>query len=114
LAESIEQISSAGSMADDLRREASRKVSQSSEERRKMTPSALHTNRTPMRFADRQATLQSRFRNSGFIKSVNRSGIPTGLSTSKAAPVSDILRIVQSIAAATPNMMEPPLKVRSR
>jgi len=39
--------------------------------------------------------------------------MPTGLSTSKAAPASDMFLIVQSMATATPNMMEPPLKVRS-
>lgn len=73
-----------------------------------------HTNFTPIRFAERQITRQLRFTNSGLISSVNSSGMPIGLSTSKAAPISDILRIIQSMAAATPNMMEPPFKVRKR
>ena len=40
--------------------------------------------------------------------------MPTGLSTSNAAPVSDIFLMTQSTAAATPNMIEPPFSVRSR
>lgn len=71
-------------------------------------------NSTPMRLADRQITRQFRFINSGLISSVNSSGMPTGLSMSRAAPAFDKFLIVQSMATAVPNMMEPPLKVRCR
>jgi hypothetical protein len=40
-----------------------------------------------MRLAERHATRQFRFTNSGLIRSVNSSGMPTGLPTSNAAPV---------------------------
>lgn len=74
----------------------------------------VQVKRTPMRLDARQTTWQFRFTNSGLISSVKSSGMPTGLSTSRAAPLSDIFRMMQSMAAATPKMIEPPLKVRSR
>jgi hypothetical protein len=45
--------------------------------------------------------------------SVNFSGMPTGLATSSAAPLFDILRMVQSIALP-PNLIVPALNTRFR
>jgi hypothetical protein len=41
-------------------------------------------------------------------------GDTNGASTSKQAPVSDKLRTTQSTVDATPNMVDPPLRVRTR
>jgi hypothetical protein len=46
--------------------------------------------------------------------SVKRSGIPTGELTSSAAPVSEKLRIVQSMAAPPPNEILPDFNNRRR
>lgn len=64
--------------------------------------SGLYVNCTPILWNERHATWQFRFTNSGLINSVKSSGIPTVLLTSRQAPVSDILRMMQSIAAASP------------
>ena len=69
-------------------------------------------NRTPILRAARQATQQLRFKCSGLIRSVKSSGMPTELSTSRQAPVTDKLRMTQSMAAAKPNRIEPPFRVR--
>src|SRR6185369_2244475 len=75
---------------------------------------AIYLNETPIRLAERQATRQSRFVGSGLIWSVKSSGIPTGLATSRQAPVSDKLRTRQSTVDAAPKIIDPPLSVRTR
>jgi hypothetical protein len=80
-------------------------------------PIYAELNRTPIRWPDRHATWQSRFRFSGLIHSAKWSGTaagPLGPSISRQAPVSDMLRMRHTIAGAVPNRIEPPLKVRIR
>jgi hypothetical protein len=55
---------------------------------------------------------QFRLRILGLIRRVKLSGIPTGLATSRQAPVSDMLRITQSIPAV-PKVIDAPFSVRS-
>ena len=75
---------------------------------------AIYLKETPIRLAERQATWQLRFVGSGLIWSVKSSGIPTGLATSRQAPVSDKLRTTQSTVAAAPKIIDAPLSVRTR
>ena len=74
----------------------------------------LHSNLTPTFRAVRQTTRQRRLMASGRIMSVNSSGIPSGLSTSRQAPVSDRLRTRQSNVVLWPKTMLPALRVRRR
>jgi len=67
---------------------------------------AGHSNATPIRFCFRQTTSQGSFQRSARTTIVNRSGIRSRVTTSRAAPVSEILRTVQSIT--------PPRKMRLR
>lgn len=53
---------------------------------------------------------KSRRKHSGLIIRVKSLRIPTGFSISRHAPVPEILRTMQSIAAARSNEIEPPLK----
>jgi len=75
---------------------------------------AVSTKRTPIRLLFRHTTWQRRFIFSGIETSVNLSGMPTGFSTSRRAPVADIFRITQSMPASPLNLIEPPFNVRSR
>jgi hypothetical protein len=68
---------------------------------------------TPILRPLRHTTRQFRLTISGRIRRVTSSGIPAGFSTSSEAPLSDMLRMIQSIEATDPNMMDPPLMVRS-
>ena len=81
--------------------------------RRPLAPNAAthHPNLTPIRFSLRQTTVQARCVPSAWMNRVNRSGMPTGLLTSSAAPVSEKLRTVQSIAPP-PNSMVPAFSTR--
>ena len=82
--------------------------------RMKTGESNSYKNSTPSRLVARQATRHFRFTNSGLTRRVNSSGMAAGRLTSRAAPVPDMLRMMQSMGAATPKMMEPPLNVRRR
>ena len=66
---------------------------------------------TPIRLSLRQTTWQRRCKPSVGRTSVNWVGIPSGLATSSAAPVSDKLRTAQSIALP-PNSIVPAFKTR--
>jgi hypothetical protein len=68
---------------------------------------------TPIRLSLRQTIWQGRFRLSDWTISLNRSGMKSGVTTSRAAPVSEILRTVQSIAPP-PKLMDPALRTRRR
>ena len=68
---------------------------------------------TPNRFCLRHTTRHGRLRPSVSTISLNRSGMKSGVTTSRAAPVSDKLRTVQSIVSP-PQLMDPPLKMRRR
>jgi len=75
---------------------------------------SLSMNRTPMRFSLRQTTSHNRTECSISTISLNWSGIPTGETTSRAAPVEEKLRTVQVIAAPPANVMLPAFKTRRR
>ena len=64
-----------------------------------------------MRRADRHATRQGRFTPSLLITRVKLLGMPTGLSISSNAPVSDTLRTVQLIPALS-NEIIPAFRTR--
>ncbi len=68
---------------------------------------------TPIRRSFRQTTWQARRTQSVSITSIKLCGMPTGLSTSNAAPVREMLRTVQSITAPS-NTIFPALKTRCR
>lgn len=70
-----------------------------------------YSNRTPIRASDRHATTHDRLRISGLINSVKVSGMPSG-ETSKPAPFSEILRMMQSRAGRVPIRIEPLFSVR--
>jgi hypothetical protein len=73
----------------------------------------LYTKRMPIRLCFRHATSQRRLRSSGLMRSVKLSGT-SALAISRQAPVSDRLRMMQSIEGALANEIEPPFNVRSR
>ena len=75
---------------------------------------SAYGNRTPIRRADRHATRQRRCTPSLLIINVKSLGMPTGLSISRHAPVSETLRTVQSIPAARSNEINPAFKTRWR
>jgi hypothetical protein len=68
---------------------------------------------TPMRRSLRQTMWQGLFKPSDGTISLNRSVMKSGVTTSRAAPVSEILRTVQSIAPP-PKLMDPALRTRRR
>ena len=71
------------------------------------------SNAMPIRLSLRQATWQGRFNWSvGTIK-VKRSGMKSGVTTSRAAPLSEMFLTVQSIAPP-PNAIDPALSIRRR
>ena len=79
-----------------------------------MAPDTVaQSNATPMRFSLRQTMWHGRFNWSDGTNSVKRSGMNKGVTTSSAAPVSEILRTVQSIPPP-PNSIVPAFKVRWR
>jgi len=71
------------------------------------------SNATPMRLSSRQTTWQCRALPSEAIASTKLSGNQIGLLTSIAAPVSEILRMTQSILLPL-NSMVPAFKTRWR
>lgn len=69
---------------------------------------------TPIRCAERHATLQDRVKISGLMMRLKLSGIRVGLATSRQAPLSEMLRTMQSMAGALAKQIEPPLYERCR
>jgi hypothetical protein len=70
--------------------------------------------RTPILWAERQTTSQGRLSNSGLIINVKVLGTAIGLVISNMAPVSDRLRMMQSMLLPPIQEIDPPLNVRCR
>jgi hypothetical protein len=71
------------------------------------------SNVTPIRHSLRQTTRQGGLRPSDGTIKVNLSGMKSGVTTSRAAPVSEMLRMVQSITPP-PKLIDPALSTRRR